>query len=117
MLYFYSPRWSPDGKRIAFRSFSWLEYNEGKESEQIWVVDVKSLDPKPITEKIIGNIRGLSWSTDGKNIIFSKLDEDRSKICIVSSEGGEIQYLNIEGISPDYSPDGSKIAYVRDLKP
>jgi len=114
-LSFYSPRWSPDGKRIAFRSRNWFEDNEGKESEEIWVCEFPGGEPKAITKKMKGNLTHLSWSPDGKTIVFSKLENNKEQIYAVPSDGGVINKLNIEGFSPDFSPDGKKIAFGRRL--
>lgn len=60
-----SPRWSPDGKRLAFVSSS----DQGSEIYMYWVETgglsrITQLDRSP---------SGLSWSPDGTRIAFSKL--------------------------------------------
>jgi Tol biopolymer transport system component len=115
-LSFNSPRWSPDGKMIAFRSMDWFEYNEGKNSEEIWVCEFPGGEPKAITKKMKAFLTHLSWSPDGKTIIFSILEKDKSQIYAVPSDGGEIKKLDIEGFSPDFSPDGKRIAYGKNLQ-
>jgi len=110
-LSFHSPRWSPHGKRIAFRSRNWFEDNEGKESEEIWVYEFPDGELKPITKKMKGNLTHLSWSPDGKTIVFSMFEKNKNQIYAVPSDGGEIKKLNIEGFSPDFSPDGKRIVY------
>ena len=115
-LSFNSPRWAPDGKTIAFRSMDWLEYNEGKNSEEIWVCEFPGGEPKAITKKMKAFLTHLSWSPDGKTIVFSILEKDKSQIYAVSSDGGEIKKMDIEGFSPDFSPDGKRIAYAKSLQ-
>ncbi|MFA5818129.1 MAG: tetratricopeptide repeat protein [Bacteroidales bacterium] len=115
-LNFSFPRWSPDGNRIAFRSANRFDFNEGKESSEIWVCGFPDGEPKPITKKMTGNLTYLSWSPDKKTIIFSMFEKNRSHIYSVPSEGGEVKKMNIEGNAPDFSPDGKKIAYVKDDK-
>ncbi len=115
-LSFSSPRWSPDGKWIAFRSMDWFDYNAGKEPEEVWVCGSPDGEPKAITKKLKGNIQYLSWSPDGKTIVFSMVEKDGSHICAVPSTGGEVKKLNIAGEIPDFSPDGKKIAYSKRLK-
>jgi len=110
-LSFHSPRWSPDGKKITFRSMNWFEDNEGKESNEIWVSEFPDGDCKPITKKMKGMPTHLSWSRDGKTIIFSMFEKNKNQIYTVPSDGGEITKMNIEGYSPDFSPNDKRIAY------
>jgi len=115
-LRFSSPRWSPDGKLIAFKSTNRLDKNEGKESDEIWVCGFPDGEPKPITKKMAGSPNFLSWSPDKKTIIFSMWEKDKSQIYSVPAEGGEVKKMNIEGVAPDFSPDGKKIVYVQNDK-
>ncbi len=99
-LSFNSPCWSPDGKMIAFRSLDWFEYYEGKNSDAIWVCEFPGGEPKAITNKMKGNLSHLSWSPDGKTIVFSRLEKDKSQIYTVPSEGGEIKKAGYRRIFP-----------------
>jgi len=110
-LSFRFPRWSPDGKRLAFTSMDWFADHEGNEPEEIWVCEFPFGEPRSITKKMKGNLGHLSWSPDGKTIVFSKVTKNKEQIYSVPSTGGEIKMMNIEGFSPDFSPDGTKIVY------
>lgn len=113
-LDFRLPRWSPDGKKMAFFATDLVKYREGKESEVICVSDIQEGgDPQIITKNQKAFMLGLDWSPDGKNLIFSMWKKDKLYLHMVSIEDGEIQDLNMEGHMPDYSPDGNKIAYTR----
>jgi len=105
-LSFYLPRWSLDGKRIACSSY------DGR----IWIVSSEGGEPQPITDKKEGFVRGISWSQDGEKIFFAKVEKQKTHIYSVSSQGGEIRNMNIEGEDMDYSPDGKKIVYTKILK-
>lgn len=58
-----TPRWSPDGKQIAF-----ISSRSG--SPQVWLVPSAGGEPKSLTD-ISGGAAGIIWSPDGKNLAFA----------------------------------------------
>ena len=59
----YSPRWSPDGKKIAFIS------SRGGTS-QIWIINPQGGEATQLTDISTG-VSGIIWSPTGKHIAFS----------------------------------------------
>ena len=57
------PRWSPDGKRIAFIS------NRGG-SQQVWLMDPDGSKARPLTE-VPTEAGGVTWSPDGSRLLFT----------------------------------------------
>jgi Tol biopolymer transport system component len=117
---FTSPRWSPDGKTIAFRSLDYEGWEKGSESEPVslYTTDVEGGKPKLVTNELGSWM--FCWSLDGQNIIFSKQEKESKGLGVadqrlykVSAEGGKPEKLNIMGRMPDFSPDGQKIAFSR----
>jgi Tol biopolymer transport system component len=117
---FTSPRWSPDGKKIAFRSLDYEGWEKGRESEPIgiYTIGVEGGEPKLVTHEF--DHWWFCWSPDGKNIIFPRQDKESTgpygadrRLYKVSAEGGKPEKLNIMGMMPDFSPDGKKIVFSR----
>jgi len=104
------PHWSPDGNKIAATFSDFAEYQKGN---GICIVDVESGKIETIAENVKGLWNGLSWSPDGENIVFPVGHKNKNYLHMVSSKGGEIKNLNVEGLQPDWSPDGKKITFSR----
>ncbi|GIV06132.1 MAG: putative peptidase YuxL [Fimbriimonadales bacterium] len=58
------PRWSPDGKYVAFIS------NRQKPKSQIYVIPSDGGEARPITNLEEGSIAEFAWSPDGRKIAF-----------------------------------------------
>jgi TolB protein len=102
-----SPHWSPDGTRIVFHRL-----RQG--SNRIWVMDADGSDQIELAD---GSYP--AWSPDGRQIVYSSL-RDRS-LHLVDPRGMRDARLTRPGrgtldLQPDWSPDGSRILFVRYLE-
>ncbi|HEY8848282.1 MAG TPA: hypothetical protein VIO12_03250 [Thermoanaerobaculia bacterium] len=66
-----SPRWSPDGQRLAFLANASAD-REAK--RQIWVTSSRGGDPRRITDAAHG-VQQFGWSPDGSQIAFVTSDD------------------------------------------
>jgi tricorn protease len=104
-----SPRWSPDGKRVAFTSD-----REGR--EEIWVADERGRNLKKLSDADCEK-SAVTWAPDSKSLLWSGSDhklrrvflEDGKTEELASSEAGPIT-------TPQFSPDGKWISYSKQDK-
>ncbi len=80
------PRWSPDGRQIAFISDRTLEFpaasddskeESSKEIGRVWVIDVDGGEAFPLYREPL-KVHSFAWSRDGSGIFFS-VEEPLSK--------------------------------------
>ncbi len=123
-----SPRWSPDGRRIAFISAR-------EEKPQIFLMSAFGGEPERLTEHK-GGVRQLAWSPDGRSIAFiadqeptadeEKRIKDKDDAIVVDTnyKFNRLWVLDVAtrtarllatgdavANDPQWSPDGTHIAY------
>jgi Tol biopolymer transport system component/predicted Ser/Thr protein kinase len=98
-----APRWSPDGRLIAFRGFSpWPTH--------VYVIAADGGEPRRVTT---GDFREGPpvWSSDGKWIYFSSNRGDGDAIWKAPAGGGSPVLVARKGSSPVASSDGRFVYY------
>ena len=115
------PRFSPDGRRIAFAS-------DRDGATNIWVMDADGSNPKQISKETKWFINSPTWSPDGR-YIFSRKHFVKER----SLGAGEIWMHHVSGAEglqvtektswqkdagePAISPDGNYLYYSKDVTP
>jgi len=107
------PRWSPDGKEIAFFEFPAGQNRPGK----VFVESADGGTPRELMPGATKNQQDPSWSADGKKIVFAgdandALEESGPAILIYDLQTHQVSGLpGSRGMfSPRWSPDGRYIA-------
>jgi dipeptidyl aminopeptidase/acylaminoacyl peptidase len=122
------PRWSPDGKRIAFVSAR-------EEKPQVFLISPTGGEAEKLTDSKSG-VQSFQWSPDGRSIAFvaqqetTPEEEKRQKdkddpqvidknfkfsriwvIDIQTKKAREVVKSDLVATDPQWSPDGRSIAY------
>lgn len=117
------PRFSPDGRRIAFTS-------DRGGGDNIWVMNADGADKRQVTKEDFRLVYQPSWSPDGQFIAAKKhfttqrsLGTGEIWLYHVSGGGGAVlvkrpneQHQKELG-EPVYSPDGGSIYFTRNISP
>jgi Tol biopolymer transport system component len=107
----YMPRWSPDGKRLAFAATS----RGGSKGEpfRIYTIAAEGGKAEPV-KGVNGPGFDPNWSPDGKKLVFAPygdVPKQEQHVSIVDLETGAVRMVtgSEDMFSPRWSPDGKHL--------
>jgi Tol biopolymer transport system component/tRNA A-37 threonylcarbamoyl transferase component Bud32 len=102
-----SPRWSPDGRWIAFAS------QAGNGHWDVWMIAADGSGLRRVTRDPADEI-APSWSRDGRHIYFTSNRTGRREVWRVAAGGGtEERLTHAGGCTPHESRDGRILYYMK----
>jgi eukaryotic-like serine/threonine-protein kinase len=103
-----NPSWSPDGKRVVFRS--------GVKSADVYVINADGTGLLKLTDEPRG-VAMPAWSPDGRKIAFSNLRHGKPEIYVMNADGSNQVRLTFNTSMDNHaawSPDSRRIAFHSD---
>lgn len=96
------PRFSPDGRRIAF-----ISDRDG--NMNVWVMNADGTEPKALTKERVNPMKSPAWTPDGRFVTAHKTVRSGtgSGLFMYHVEGGSgVKVDSASGVGPAFSPDG-----------
>ncbi len=105
------PRWSPDGKTVAF-------VRVRPQAVSLVLQPVGGLTARELVSlSRPASLQGADWAPDGRSLAFSKTSTDgKSSVDVVDTTGASREIASPGGIVmfPTWSPDGRRLAFQRE---
>lgn len=105
------PDWSPDGRRIAFKST-----RDPRDGEELFVMNADGTGQTNVTNTV-GYESHPAWSPNGKRIAFSSA---RHGAMTMDPDGGNVELLTGHpggDYEPDWSPDSARLVFTSGREP
>ena len=113
-----SPRWSPDGTRIAY-VVTRADLERSAYDSDVWLIDADGRNDRRLTRAKGADFRPR-WSPDGRTLAFLSDRDGRNAIWLIDAGGGESRKL-VDAPTPvrdfEWSTDGASIAFTRPDEP
>lgn len=98
------PTWSPDGTKIAFSS-----RRNGSANPEIYVMNADGSNQTRLTNNSFED-DDPKWTRSGDRITFNSSRNGKASIFAINPDGSNEQKI-VDGLQPDWAPDGHRIAF------
>lgn len=105
----YGAAWSPSGDRIAFQS----DRDDNVKAE-IYIVNADGTGEYRVTSDTSTAFETPNWGPDGNKLVMAGGEGDSTEIYTINADGSGLTRVTddtLQDMQPDWSPDGSRIAF------